>query len=117
MYRCCARAASTKSAFKDRTVGGGERLDLRWHAKQIAVAAVPITLFTGYLYSLRLDLREELATLLRIPRGYKEEWLRRDVRTLPPPAIYEHAGSAQLARLFGQGWFHAVLVFFWFWHE
>ena len=59
----------------------------------------------------------ELATLLRIPRGYQEEWLRRDVRTLPPPAIYEHSGSAQLGRLFARGWFHAVLVFFWFWHD
>ena len=60
---------------------------------------------------------EKLATLLRIPRGYREEWLRRDVRQLPPPAIYENAGTAQLARLFAQGWYHAVLVFFWFWND
>lgn len=59
----------------------------------------------------------EMATLLRIPRGYREEWLREDVRKLPPPAMYEHSGSAQLARLFSQGWFNAVLVFFWFWHD
>ena len=60
---------------------------------------------------------ETLATLLRIPRGYNEEWLRADVRSLPPPAIYEHRGTRHLARLFAEGWFHAVLVFFWFWHD
>ena len=59
----------------------------------------------------------DLATLLRIPRGYREEWLRRDVRQLPPPAMYEHAGPAQLARLFARGWFPPALVFFWFWHD
>ena len=42
----------------------------------------------------------ELATLLHIPRGYREDWLRRDVRELPPPAIYEHAGPAAAGRLF-----------------
>ena len=65
----------------------------------------------------RTPTTEDLATLLHIPRGYREEWLRRDVRQLRPPAIYEHAGTTQLARLFGQGWWNAVLVFFWFWHD
>ena len=59
----------------------------------------------------------ELATLLNIPRGYKEDLLRQDVRTLPPPAMYERTTSLQLGRLFAQGWFNAVLVFFWFWHD
>ena len=69
--------------------------------------------FRGHtLVSKRAPPSEELASLLRIPRGYREEWLRRDVRELPPPAIYEHAGPAQLGRLFAQGWFHATLVFF-----
>jgi len=59
----------------------------------------------------------ELATLLRVPHGYDTAALRGDVRTLPPPAIYERTTSAQLGRLFAQGWFNAVLVFFWFWHD
>ena len=31
--------------------------------------------------------------------------------------LAQPAGAAQLARLFAQGWFHAVIVFFWFWHD
>ena len=59
----------------------------------------------------------ELATLLQIPRGYREEWLRGDVRELPPPAMYERTTPLQVGRLFAQGWFNAVIVFFWFWHD
>lgn len=60
---------------------------------------------------------EELARLLHVDHGYSEADLRRDVRSLPPPAIYERTTSAQVARLFSQGWFNAVIFFFWFWHD
>lgn len=60
---------------------------------------------------------KELASLLHIPRAYNEEDLRRDVRELPPPAIYERTTSAQMGRLFAQGWFNAAIVSFWFWHD
>ena len=58
---------------------------------------------------------EKLAAMLKISRGFREEWLRSE--QLPPPALYEYVSPANLARLFQRGWFNAVLVFFWFWHD
>lgn len=59
----------------------------------------------------------ELASLLQIPHGFNDTDLRKDVRQLPPPAIYERTTTAQVAQLFAEGWFNAVIVFFWFWHD
>ena len=57
----------------------------------------------------------DVAQLLGI-RGFREEDLRADAATRPPPPLMaEYAGGAQLARLFARGQFNAVLVFFWFW--
>ena len=58
----------------------------------------------------------ELAEVLGISGAFREENLRADVSTRPPPPqLYEYTGGAQLARLFSAGLFNAVLVFFWFW--
>ena len=59
---------------------------------------------------------EQLASMLNI-RGHREELLRANISDKPPPAIYEYSGQAQLAKLFATGWFHCVLVFFWFWRD
>ena len=84
-------------------VGGGQKVSLFFRTHTPEQRRYPTT--------------TELSSLLHIPRGYSEDLLRSDVRSLPPPALYERTTSVQVGRLFSQGWFNAAIFFFWFWHD